>query len=163
MNYAANILCRTRSKSYDDKLTAKWSFLDYSPSMTILLNYIFSSSYNPQGETGTRRPDTRNWNDNDSRFNDAKDPEEDYDDYDRETGDKNGNMDWDSIGDFSQYPKAAGSDVRKIHMLADHIPWKGKVMERLVASVTRFSEISTLWQTFKIIWQFFAGLFIIWQ
>ena len=51
--------------------------------------------------------------DNDvTNFSDVtnKDSEDDYDDYDKESS-QGGNMDWDSIGDFNQYPKAAGSDV----------------------------------------------------
>ena len=31
------------------------------------------------------------------------------------------------------------------------------------SSVTRFGEISTLWQTFTSLWVFFDGLFLIWQ
>jgi hypothetical protein len=84
-----------------------------------------SSSYHQQGELGTRKPDTKisgdRWlrerdRDNFNDINESKDSnDEDYDDYEKEN--PNGaNMDWDSIGDFSQYPKAAGSDVsgRKI-------------------------------------------------
>ena len=73
---------------------------------------IFSSYQ--QGEVGTRRPqDSRQWNDHEAKFNDVRDGDEDYDDYDKDGNDK-GNMDWDSIGDFSQYPKAAGSDVSRV-------------------------------------------------
>ena len=71
------------------------------------------STYNHKGEAGTRKPDSKQtgdrWLEN-GQFNDVRENDEDYEDYDRETPDR-ANMDWDSIGDFSQYPKAAGSDV----------------------------------------------------
>ncbi len=54
-----------------------------------------------------RERDRENFND----INESKDNnDEDYDDYEKENP-HGANMDWDSIGDFSQYPKAAGSDV----------------------------------------------------
>ena len=81
--------------------------------MNRFLRPRFLSSTYQQGEVGTRRPqDSRQWNDHDAKINDVRDGDEDYDDYDKEGNDK-GNMDWDSIGDFSQYPKAAGSDVSR--------------------------------------------------
>ena len=33
----------------------------------------------------------------------------------------------------------------------------------LPTSVTKFDEISPLWQKLKCLWQFYEGLFIIWQ
>ncbi len=80
------------------------------------MNWVifFLSTYHQQSEVGTRKPDTKQpgdrWPDNGGQFNEVRENDEDYDDYDRETPDR-ANMDWDSIGDFSQYPKAAGSDV----------------------------------------------------
>ena len=60
-----------------------------------------------------RERDNDKSNPNDvTNFNDVtnKDSEDDYEDYDKDTS-QGANMDWDSIGDFNQYPKAAGSDV----------------------------------------------------
>ena len=78
------------------------------------------STYHQQGELGTRKPDTKisgdRWmrerdRENFNDINEAKDTnDEDYDDYEKENP-HGANTDWDSIGDFSQYPKAAGSDV----------------------------------------------------